>query len=69
MRVIITGEHDHFRSAVEDFFSQAWTFGLRCELQVVRGLGHDFPDDFLALGEALRFLFSKEGRHEDQSVS
>lgn len=67
--VIITGEHDHFRSAVEDFFSQARNLGLRCELQVVRGLGHDFPDDFPArLGEALRFLLSEEGRDEDRGV-
>lgn len=64
--LVITGEHDHFRSAAQAFSAQAQEAGLKCELQVVPQLGHDFPDDFPSrLGDGLRFLLSEEGPHED----
>jgi len=67
--LVITGEHDHFRSATEAFSAQAQEAGLKCELQIVPELGHDFPEDFPSrLGDGLRFLLSEEGLHEDQSV-
>jgi len=67
--LVITGEHDHFRSAARAFSAQAQEAGLSCELQVVPELGHDFPEDFPSrLGEGLHLLLAKEGLHEDQSV-
>jgi dienelactone hydrolase len=48
------------------FLSYAQEAGLRCTLEVVPGLGHDFPDDFPSrLGKALRFLLAGESSHED----
>lgn len=46
---IVTGEHDHFRPGLEAFFTRGRAAGLECELEVVPGLGHDFPDDFPTL--------------------
>jgi predicted esterase len=64
--MVITGEYDHFRSTAEAFHAYAQEAGLRCTLEVVPGLGHDFPDDFPSrLGKALRFLLAGESFHED----
>ena len=43
---IVTGEQDYARSKVEAFCTQARAAGMGCEIEVVPGLGHDFPDDF-----------------------
>jgi acetyl esterase/lipase len=64
--MVITGEYDHFRSTAEAFYTYAQEAGLRCTLEVVPGLGHDFPDGFPStLDKALRFLLAGESFHED----
>jgi predicted esterase len=64
--IVITGEYDHFRSAAEAFSFHAQEAGLRCMLEVVPGLGHDFPDDFPSrLKKGLRFLLAGDSFHED----
>jgi acetyl esterase/lipase len=64
--MVITGEYDHFRFTAEAFHAYAQEAGLRCMLEVVPEVGHDFPDDFpLRLDKALRFLLAGESSHED----
>lgn len=54
---ILIGEHDHFRPQVEEFCTLACRAGLSCELEVVLGLSHDFPEDFpQRLQQALSFI-------------
>lgn len=58
---IITGEHDHFRPGAESFCELLQNAGVSCELTVVPGLGHDFPDDFgTRLPAAIGFVLKEE---------
>jgi predicted esterase len=43
---ILTGEHDGCRPGVEALHGGMTAAGLPCVLEVVQGLGHDFPTDF-----------------------
>ncbi len=54
---ILTGEHDRFRPGGERLCELLRKMGIPCELTVVPGVGHDFPDDFeTRLSVAIRFI-------------
>ncbi len=58
---IITGEHDHFRPDAEFLCELLQKAGVACELTVVPGLGHDFPNDFgTRLSAAIGFVLGNE---------
>lgn len=57
--VFIVGEHDPARTRVEAVYEMLGTAGLEVQLEVVMGLGHDYPSDFgVRLEKALAFIFS-----------
>jgi predicted esterase len=43
---LLTGERDESRHAVEALHDQLTQAGVSCRLEIVPGLGHDFPADF-----------------------
>ncbi len=54
---LLTGDRDTTRDQVERLHADLTTGGVQAELDVVPGLGHEFPDDFpFRLGRALAFL-------------
>jgi predicted esterase len=58
---ILTGEYDAGRAAAEAFHARLTAGGVPCHLEVVAGLGHDFPQDFVTrLPAALAFVLDAE---------
>lgn len=56
---ILTGERDYSRHHVERLHEALIDGGLECRLEVIAGLGHDFPDEFDArLLEAIAFVLA-----------
>jgi predicted esterase len=43
---LLTGERDESRHAIEGLHARLTQAGVSCRLEVVPGLGHDFPADF-----------------------
>lgn len=43
---IVTGERDDGRAAADALHARLTETGVRCQLEMVPGLGHDFPHDF-----------------------
>ncbi len=59
---LLTGEHDHSRSAVEAVHAALVDRGYRSFLEVVPALGHEFPDDFARrLPKALDWVLEAPG--------
>jgi predicted esterase len=54
---LLTGDRDTMRDQVERLHADLTAGGVQAELDVVPGLGHEYPDDFPSrLGRALEFL-------------
>jgi len=57
---VLSGEKDHFLENTKKLYQEMTKVGIHCKLEVVRGLGHDFPpnfDDYI--DEALNYLEAK----------
>jgi predicted esterase len=55
---LLTGDRDTTRDQVEHLYADLMAGGVQAELDVVPGLGHEFPDDFPErLRHAVGFIF------------
>lgn len=57
--VLMTGDQDRYYAQAQQFYTEASRRGLRVQLWVEPGLGHEFPSDFATkLLKALDFIMS-----------
>lgn len=57
--VLMTGEHDPARPSIEEVYRTLKEAGIEVRLEVIAGLGHDYPNDFeLRLQAALAFVLT-----------
>jgi predicted esterase len=58
---LLTGEWDDGRTEIEGLHAQLVGAGVPCQLEVIPGLGHDFPHDFAErLSAAIAFVLGEK---------
>jgi predicted esterase len=58
---MLAGEREESLASVRNLHRELTRSGIACQLDLVPGLGHEFPEDFdIRLAEAIRFIFQDD---------